>query len=426
MLHSNDRDQKSREVERYLYRVADSAEKENRSYGQRSGVDALKYNLLLEIDELGSWVIKFREHRVLINNSEVVLTSGLVIDATVSFGTLGNFWATINGNIFFEKGVRNTIGKGDALQLFKDKIFSTTVVEDKDSSLSAKSTARQQIKNRKDKGGKGDNNGMAAVPIKTGWLLKKREILHGWNNRYFKVYVGRFEYFMDPEDELPRAVIPLLDAKVSTPRDIRIKKQANILHLPGLNLSKMEKHQQLILEPKYHEKCFMLASQLAGTEGQQEMQSWAMAFEVASKPADKAVSMLGSGRAESKSENNNSPSRTRTTAASAISTPRVIREKIRQSLDATVGPAKAALHGSVLPVVISLVGASVCVSLCVLFVWVNEIQIGSGIGSALSLCATFVSALVIGSAGAQLIYGSVIHLVHGEDNAGNEMHGKRR
>jgi len=171
MLHSNDRDQKSREVERYLYRVADSAEKENRSYGQRSGVDALKYNLLLEIDELGSWVIKFREHRVLINNSEVILTSGLVIDATVSFGTLGNFWATINGNIFFEKGVRNTIGKGDALQLFKYKIFSTTVVEDKDSSLSAKSTARQQIKNRKDKGGKGDNNGMAAVPIKTGWYV---------------------------------------------------------------------------------------------------------------------------------------------------------------------------------------------------------------------------------------------------------------
>ena len=40
--------------------------------------------------------------------------------------------------------------------------------------------------------------------------------------------MGRFEYFMDPEDELPRAVIPLLDAKVSTPRDIRIKKQANV------------------------------------------------------------------------------------------------------------------------------------------------------------------------------------------------------
>ena len=33
--------------------------------------------------------------------------------------------------------------------------------------------------------------------LQAGWLLKKRDILSGWRCRYFVVYKGRVEYYVD-------------------------------------------------------------------------------------------------------------------------------------------------------------------------------------------------------------------------------------
>lgn len=42
--------------------------------------------------------------------------------------------------------------------------------------------------------------------LQAGWLLKKRDILSGWRCRYFVVYKGRVEYYVDQHDLQPRQV----------------------------------------------------------------------------------------------------------------------------------------------------------------------------------------------------------------------------
>ena len=36
-----------------------------------------------------------------------------------------------------------------------------------------------------------------SIPIKEGWLLKKKDMLQGWDRRYIKVYqTGKMEYYV--------------------------------------------------------------------------------------------------------------------------------------------------------------------------------------------------------------------------------------
>ena len=92
---------------------------------------------------------------------------------------------------------------------------------------------------------------------------------------------------MDPNDENPRAVIPLLDAKVSAlPKEIRLR---------GYDM-----HYQIMIEPKYHEKSFRLASERGGSHGKDEIESWQTAFDIASKPADIAASLIKAAREKKK------------------------------------------------------------------------------------------------------------------------------
>lgn len=50
--------------------------------------------------------------------------------------------------------------------------------------------------------------------LRQGWLLKKGAIISGWRSRYFVVYPGRVEYFMDKNDVQPRGAISLLGAQI--------------------------------------------------------------------------------------------------------------------------------------------------------------------------------------------------------------------
>ena len=58
--------------------------------------------------------------------------------------------------------------------------------------------------------------------IKSGWLYKRRDIISGWRCRYFCVYPGRLEYFIDSNDVVPRGVVPLLGAEVTGPRKCNV------------------------------------------------------------------------------------------------------------------------------------------------------------------------------------------------------------
>ena len=60
------------------------------------------------------------------------------------------------------------------------------------------------------------------TPIKSGWLLKRRDIISGWRRRFFIVFEGRLEYFIGENDILARGVIPLAGAEVIGPKRIHI------------------------------------------------------------------------------------------------------------------------------------------------------------------------------------------------------------
>ena len=251
-----------REVERYLYRVI----------GISSGVivpNAEVYNLHLSIHEAGSWLIKYRENgQIILNNCDLIMTSDSVqIDASISFVTLSSFWATVNGQIRFESGVSKTQGSERALQILKEKIFNNT-------STSTSNKARIQM----------GIDDITNIPIKSGWLIKRGDMMHGWKRRFFKVFIGRAEYFIDPQDDVPRAVIPLLESKVSEPIEVR-----NRLQNRGI-------FYQIIIEPKYHEKSVKLISQKKEGEGLLEIREWIRVFEIACKPADKAAQILRNER----------------------------------------------------------------------------------------------------------------------------------
>ena len=266
------RESMSREVERYLYRLVDSA-----SHGGILGKDYLVCNLKLIIEDSGSWVVKFLPSgRVLLNNCEVIMTTDSIqVDASISFASLTIFWATINGQVRFEEGSSDAYGSEEALKWFKQQIFATTVEGSMNSNnMSTKSQARALL----------DIHDHAVDTqsqlILEGWLIKKRDIMHGWKSRYFRVYVNRFEYFVDPRDDVPRAVIPLLDCKVSVPREMR-----NRVKNRGV-------YYQIIVQPKYHEKSFKFISRLKGADGLKEIVEWARAFEMASEPAEKSAKLL--------------------------------------------------------------------------------------------------------------------------------------
>jgi len=255
-----------REVERYLYRLVGIA---SRVKGIPSSEEPC--NLRLNIHEAGSWLIKFKENgHVILNNCDLIMTTDAVqVDACISFVTCANFWATVNGHLRFEAGVSRSEGSEKAMLLFKQKIFNTSVQETS-STLSTKSIARAQIQ----------QDQITSFPIKSGWLIKRGDMMQGWKQRYFKIYIGRVEYFVDPLDEVPRAVIPLLEAKISTPTEVR-----NRLHNRGV-------YHQIVVDPKYHEKSFKLISPRKGAEGLVEIKEWTRAFEVATKPADQAAKLL--------------------------------------------------------------------------------------------------------------------------------------
>mmetsp|Transcript_30477 Transcript_30477/g.56772 ORF Transcript_30477/g.56772 Transcript_30477/m.56772 type:complete len:149 (+) Transcript_30477:114-560(+) len=50
--------------------------------------------------------------------------------------------------------------------------------------------------------------------LKSGWLFKKRDVLSGWTHRFFKVYSGRVEYFVD-ESAVVSAWVQVLSERLA-------------------------------------------------------------------------------------------------------------------------------------------------------------------------------------------------------------------
>lgn len=83
-------------------------------------------------------------------------------------------------------GYIKQIGSPIALELMKRKLFKSEL-----ETISSDPSGSQHMQRKMSIGG--EVNG--SLPIKSGWLLKKRDIIFGWQCRYFVVYVGRVEVY---------------------------------------------------------------------------------------------------------------------------------------------------------------------------------------------------------------------------------------
>ena len=208
-----------RAIERAFYRIED-------------GETDTKLSVAIEIKDVGCWIVKFSRHGVIVNNCDIVFAiDPRDCDASVHFKSYVIFWTVLNGGERFDdclgKGYIEQDGSAAALELIKSKLFQGGGFPSSSSSSASSSSASvPSITPQSTSGHRVDHvSSSSSGPIKSGWLLKKRDIVFGWQCRFFVVYVGRVEYYIDQHDQQPRGVIQLFGAEIK----VSIQKTSNAL-----------------------------------------------------------------------------------------------------------------------------------------------------------------------------------------------------
>jgi len=169
--------------------------------------DKLKLNVfLIDVEHVGAWFLKIRKNGVVVNHRDLI--SFIQVDATIVFKTASCFFRIMDGGSTISDEVLKANltfnGSADALKSFCNKLLricdlpcSTNVV--------ARPPVRLQFTEKPN---------TKVLPLKAGWLLKKRDIFSGWRCRYFIVYPDRLDYFVDQFDATPKATLSLVDVEV--------------------------------------------------------------------------------------------------------------------------------------------------------------------------------------------------------------------
>ena len=144
--------------------------------------------------------------------SDIVFLDAINIDAYITFKGHSHFWQVINGGHEFTDELSKNIIKhsGDPAVI---ELFRTSCVKPYDPTaqqLHVNNTASAPVRTGRVMSADGQQ------PLKAGFLLKKRDILTGWRSRYFVVYPGRLEYYVDQHDIHSRATISLVGAEVQS------------------------------------------------------------------------------------------------------------------------------------------------------------------------------------------------------------------
>jgi hypothetical protein len=130
------------------------------------------------------------------------------VDATLTFKTVNSFFRVMDGgstlNDELGKGKLTMSGSVEALESFHGKWLR---ICDLPNTVNAEVPVRPLRLMSVEKPGR-------QQPLKSGWLLKKRDIFSGWRLRYFVVYPDRLEYFVDDCDATPKATMSLVDVEV--------------------------------------------------------------------------------------------------------------------------------------------------------------------------------------------------------------------
>jgi hypothetical protein len=175
-----------------------------------------------------------------VNNLDLVNQDCFDADAKLTCSTSG-FWTLVNGGIELRDAVKKDIvaisGSMEAVSYLHDQLLAATdgahgvAVATGTSASSGASTAPMRRihsgnRDNEDSGSRrptvaavsGSPGPVSGAPLgqvlKSGWLLKKRDVFNGWRCRYFVLYPGKLAYYTDQHDTQPKAVVSLVGAEV--------------------------------------------------------------------------------------------------------------------------------------------------------------------------------------------------------------------
>lgn len=176
----------------------------------------LSFIIELEVKGISSWLIKVKRGNIIINDSELIFKDIFDINATIIFDYPEVFWSIINSKNIEEdfkssRDVRFT-GTWDYVSILLNLFSEQNLRINDNKKYPMITTTTNRKKTSKEKVNEGTKS------IKSGWLHKKRDIIAGWRHRYFKLYIGRIEYYTDHTAIVPRGVIPLYGSEVSGPK----------------------------------------------------------------------------------------------------------------------------------------------------------------------------------------------------------------
>ena len=96
-----------RSIERALLKLEDGT------------VPPIKCNIVLQISDTGSWIIKFRKSGVIVNSRDLIIwMDNNETDAQLSFDTHSQFWTTVNGATSMDEGISKGYIKQAGLVVF--------------------------------------------------------------------------------------------------------------------------------------------------------------------------------------------------------------------------------------------------------------------------------------------------------------------
>ena len=176
--------------------------------------------MALDVQDVGGWIVKFRRHGVLVNNRDLVSADCVDVDASLSCSTSG-FWTIVNGGIQIQDAINKNLihcsGPIEFVEYFYHRLITSTEHANSHTVITTEMMKRLGAVPGPDPTSSPAPQAdpfAAPHPLKTGWLLKKRDVFSSWRCRYFVLYPGKLAYYTDQHDSQPKAVIPLLDADI--------------------------------------------------------------------------------------------------------------------------------------------------------------------------------------------------------------------
>lgn len=131
------------------------------------------------------------------------------ISAKIKFISHNTFWTIIQSHNNFSnckfKGLISCTGSEISLKLLENKLIKLN--KNQMNPTTGKNSIQFGINGDKSKTISGNSRDDSHVPLKSGWLLKQRSLIRGWRCRFFVVYPGRLEYFVNQHDRFPRGII---------------------------------------------------------------------------------------------------------------------------------------------------------------------------------------------------------------------------